>query len=113
MAERVRVVAQAILDRLAPGWDILEVGSPGTEVSVVVGGHGPPVTAYFMTHLPEASAVAELASQLQDHVIEETWGEARPPCPGHPHPLSARVVDGVAVWECPRAPEHHREPILR
>jgi hypothetical protein len=119
--ERVRHVAQAILARLgdqAERWSVLDVGwTPpwDAQLSVVAGpasGDGDVVTVYVLTHVPEAMAVAELASQLQDHVIEATWGAPLPPCPGHPHPLAAHVVDGVAVWECPNTPGHYREPIV-
>ena len=60
---------------------------------------------------PEDAIVAT-ASQLQDHAIEATGGSALPACPGHPHPLSARVLDGIAQWVCPKDPTHHREPVL-
>jgi hypothetical protein len=124
-------VARAILDRLghgAPAWTVLRVGwapeppSPLPEVpprSVLAvelgtgGERAETVTAHYSLTVPEAVAVAELAAQIQDHASEESWGRPLPPCPGHSHPLSAHVVDGVAVWECPRTPGRHREPIVR
>jgi hypothetical protein len=56
---------------------------------------------------PEASRGAEIvrwADYLQEQFFPETsaaWGEARPPCPGHPHPASAEILDDEAWWVCP------------
>src|SRR2546421_3951123 len=112
-------VARLILDRIGspPGLAVLDIPVDDTgwttEVAVPLGAHGVrSATAFYSLVLPEPDAVAELASQIQDVAIEETGGQALPPCPGHPHPLSPHVVDGVAVWECPRDPARHREPIL-
>jgi hypothetical protein len=80
-------------------------------VAVTLGAAGseePPVTAYYSPWVPHLDAIVELASQIQDHAIEESWGAPLPPCPGHTHPLSPHVSNGDAVWECPRDPEHHR-----
>jgi hypothetical protein len=57
--------------------------------------------------LPEAPSekeiVVEIARHLQDQVFDtEPWGEPRPVCPGHPHPPDPKVIDGAAVWVCPR-----------
>ncbi|MFE1961086.1 hypothetical protein [Streptomyces sp. NPDC059479] len=52
--------------------------------------------------MTEAEAVALLAEQLQDSVLEYTAGTPVPPCPGHSHPAVAKVVDGVASWTCPQ-----------
>ena len=51
----------------------------------------------------EADAVAQLADQLQDAVLESTGGAPVPRCPvaGHGHPAVAEVVDGAACWTCP------------
>jgi hypothetical protein len=45
-----------------------------------------------------------IASGIQDFISEfdDSWGDARPPCPGHPHPAWAKVLDGEAWWTCPR-----------
>jgi hypothetical protein len=128
--DEVRRRAEVILGRLGPpaaGLGVLDVGWPPdlppvpadgdttwrTEVAVALGTGGVrSATAFYPLVVPEAEALAELASQIQDFAVEATWGEPLPPCPGHPHPLSAHVVDGVAVWECPRDADHHREPIL-
>jgi hypothetical protein len=47
---------------------------------------------------------AMLAEHLPDHLAETAgaWGQGRPACPGHAHPATADVLDGVAVWLCPR-----------
>ncbi len=52
-----------------------------------------------------AERLAAIALHFQDQVFDQTdeaWGEARPYCPGHPHPPDPRVIDGTAVWICPR-----------
>ncbi|MET7702318.1 hypothetical protein [Streptomyces sp. NPDC005485] len=52
--------------------------------------------------------LAEVADGVQEWAVEALWGEGEPAvwpgCPAHPgsHPLNATVVDGVAVWVCPR-----------
>lgn len=48
--------------------------------------------------------IVELADWLQDQFFPETaaaWGEARPACPGHGHPASARDDGDEAMWICP------------
>jgi hypothetical protein len=48
--------------------------------------------------------IVELADALQEQFFLETsqaWGEPRPPCPAHPHPLSASTHDGTPYWSCP------------
>jgi hypothetical protein len=47
---------------------------------------------------------AEWADRLQEQFFPETqgaWGEARPACPGHPHPARAIERAGEACWVCP------------
>jgi len=54
---------------------------------------------------PATRALAELASQLQDHVVEsaEGWGRPLPSCPRHgTHPLSPRFDEPRAGWHCPQ-----------
>lgn len=49
-----------------------------------------------------AWAAYQIADAFQDEVIELLWAP-RPACPGHSHPMAARV-DGPAArawWECP------------
>jgi hypothetical protein len=122
--ERVRAVAQAILNGLgghAPSWTVLSVTEPdvppgqwSVHTLLVTLGRSPDETvgAYYSLAVPEPDAIAALASQIQDHAIEATQGDPLPPCPGHPHPLSAHVVDGVAVWECPRDSRTPPNPIV-
>jgi hypothetical protein len=46
-----------------------------------------------------------VADFLQEQIFDQlpqTWGEARPPCPGHQHPAYPRLLDGQAWWICPR-----------
>lgn len=56
--------------------------------------------------VPEPDRIAIVADQVQEWVIEELWPTAPtnwPPCPDHPgtHPLTAKVVNGAAIWACP------------
>jgi hypothetical protein len=53
---------------------------------------------------PLAGFLVDLGGGIQEHLAEqdETWGQARPPCPGHPHPAITRVCDGLAWWCCPK-----------
>jgi hypothetical protein len=62
--------------------------------------------------MTEAEAVALLAEQLQESVLEHTGGAAAPPCPGHNHPAAAEVVEGVATWTCPQGSRDRSRPIL-
>ena len=53
---------------------------------------------------PRDALLAQWADQLQEQFFPEThgaWGEARPECPGHPHPAQAIERDGEAWWVCP------------
>lgn len=45
---------------------------------------------------------ASLQSEVFDGQGSEPWGQAWPVCPGHSHAPSPRVVNGEAVWICPR-----------
>jgi hypothetical protein len=50
---------------------------------------------------PRAAELVSWADWLQEQFFPETrgaWGEARPECPGHPHPASAVELDGEAWW---------------
>jgi hypothetical protein len=132
---RARLVTQAVLDTLghhAPPWTVLRVGwapepddyslprgveapAPHSHVLVELGGDGETVGVHFPLVVAEAEATSEVASQIQDHAMESAtaWGRALPPCPGHDHPLTARVVGGVAVWECPASGGgHYREAVM-
>ncbi len=48
--------------------------------------------------------VARVAEILQEDLAETevAWGQARPPCPYHPHPARPVVRDGEAWWICER-----------
>ncbi len=89
----------------------------GTVISISIArSDAPAATAsrvHYVPDVPRADALVALASQLQDALIETSHGRALPACPGHAHPLSAVVVDGVAVWRCPVSPEHYRVAIAR
>ena len=53
---------------------------------------------------PRPALLAEWADWLQEQFFPETygaWGEARPECPGHPHPAQAIERDSEAWWVCP------------
>lgn len=70
----------------------------------LVEGTGAGVSLNTTLHAP--AAVAALADQVQEIVIENLRCENRtnwPPCPEHPttHPLTAAVRGGLAVWRCP------------
>lgn len=55
-------------------------------------------------HESTAERLVRFASWLQEQVYPEThaaWGQARPPCPGHPHPAAPRETAGQAWWVCP------------
>jgi hypothetical protein len=53
--------------------------------------------------MSEADHVIHVAEGLQDALAEmrAAWGQARPPCPFHTHPLRARLIRGVPMWWCP------------
>jgi hypothetical protein len=70
----------------------------------LAGGQG----VYVMAGRPSAQQVVELAEQVVDWAVEALWGSGRsaiwPECPVHPntHLLDPTVVDGRAVWQCPK-----------
>jgi hypothetical protein len=51
--------------------------------------------------------LARVAEILQEDLAETEvgWGQARPPCPHHPHPARPAVRDGEAWWVCERDDE--------
>jgi hypothetical protein len=52
----------------------------------------------------DVELLVNLADYLQEQFFPETsgaWGQARPVCPGHPHPASADEIAGEAWWVCP------------
>src|SRR5215217_2098565 len=113
------LVAQAILDRLgnkAAQWTVVDAvptevteSGPGSSLepprTVLVtaantADASSTISAYFVLSIPAQQAVMQLASSLQDEVIEQVR-VAVPECPGHAHPLTPRLVDDRAVWICP------------
>ena len=52
-----------------------------------------------------------VAEILQEDLAETRvgWGQARPPCPHHPHPARPAVRNGEAWWIC----ERNDEPLYR
>lgn len=53
----------------------------------------------------DAEATLSLADQLQDGFVEligRYRGLALPPCPGHVHPMTSSLREGIPVWECPQ-----------
>ncbi len=69
-------------------------------------GHGDEWAAFSIEHFEAGDHfVAFFADYLQDQVLDQStaaWGEARPICPGHPHPLVADVRESQAWWTCPK-----------
>lgn len=57
--------------------------------------------------LTGAELLARVAEILQEDLAETEvgWGQARPPCPHHPHPARPVVRDGQAWWICERLGE--------
>jgi hypothetical protein len=56
---------------------------------------------------PAAKILVAVAERLQDNFAElrEAWGEARPACPMHTHPLEPIERGCAAWWVCPRSGE--------
>jgi hypothetical protein len=81
-------------------WGHLEVPRTVLVRAAKVSDPSTTISSYFVLNIPTQQAIAQLASALQDEVIE-TVSAAVPPCPDHPHPLSPRGDSGLAVWTCP------------
>lgn len=129
-----RLVTNAILNRLgdqAPRWQILAIDEVSTTVGppppdgspeprslrITLGtfdaGPDDTVAVHFSLDVERQLATLALAEQIQGHVLEETHGNPLPPCPGHAHPLTPRLLSGnMAVWSCPSDPAHFEEPIF-
>jgi hypothetical protein len=48
--------------------------------------------------------LVSFADFLQEQFFPESegaWAEARPKCPGHPHPAEPVVIESEAWWVCP------------
>ena len=44
-----------------------------------------------------------MAGELQEYFFCESdgaWAQARPECPGHPHPAVPELIDGESWWVC-------------
>jgi hypothetical protein len=54
--------------------------------------------------LTEPDVLVVIADILQADLAESSvaWGQARPPCPNHPHPARPGIDEGQAWWVCPR-----------
>jgi hypothetical protein len=87
----------------------LRVGYDAARQMVVFSEHGETGGAGFgesatQTRPPNAQDIVEVAYWLQDQFFPETrgaWGEPRPRCPGHAHPMAPVEIDGEAWWTCP------------
>lgn len=120
--DRVRAVAQAILDRLSHSgvsWTVLDVtltdptdippprpDLPPITPSVLVtaapsNDPSSTVAAHFAPYLPEPEAIVQMADSMQGEVLEALGGVAVPECPGHAHPMSPSLDGGIPVWVCP------------
>ena len=77
----------------------------GLEILWVEEDGGPGAAGYMLpSGLRGTDLLVWMADWLQGEVVPETRaarGQARPACPGHPHPLRAANVDGEAWWTCP------------
>lgn len=51
--------------------------------------------------LPDEEVILMLADGLQEEVLESTYGDPVPLCPGHVHPAKPQVVAGAPSWVCP------------
>ncbi|GAA3240069.1 hypothetical protein ACFO1B_09030 [Dactylosporangium siamense] len=51
------------------------------------------------TELSAVQSAVSVANAVQDHLAGYE-GMQWPECPGHQHPMAARIVDGSAVWVC-------------
>ena len=84
-------------DLSADGWPTLWVSEEDDRFSCVGCGLNDGVRG------PEL--MVHIADYLQEQFFPESrgaWGEARPECPGHPHPALPELSDGQAWWVCPR-----------
>jgi dephospho-CoA kinase len=81
-----------------------EVGTSGGDDLIYVAGPGGSQHGMWVDGSAE-DVLVRVADFLQDQVFDqlaETWGEARPPCPGHPHPANPVLLEQEAWWVCPR-----------
>ena len=53
--------------------------------------------------LSSSEMAVEMAGELQEYFFCESdgaWAQARPECPGHPHPAVPELIDGESWWVC-------------
>lgn len=67
------------------------------------GGRG----SFVSRSLGPADLLARIADVFQDAFLDMTsgWGQARPPCPHHPHPTQPVALRNEAWWICPQREE--------
>lgn len=91
------------------GLDVARVRAPDGEwetltvVEITRKADGAVGYATLTGEAPGDAAQLVFVEQLHDVVLEESSGAAVPECPGHSHPQSPRVADGVLTWHCPVA----------
>jgi hypothetical protein len=102
--DEVRAAIAAVTADLGVPPDVpLDIG-PGPDGLVAL---GLPDGGVHSTRLDDDTMdelLVAIAHHLQNDVnfwLPGAWGEALPPCPGHPHPMSPRVLDAAAWWTCP------------
>jgi hypothetical protein len=97
--------AGAVMPEVRDGhWSDFE----GQRTAMLYGPDGSGSGVFVLAGEPLADRVARVADQVQEWAVEALWTAGRPAtwpeCPDHPdtHPLQAVVLDGRAVWTCPR-----------
>jgi hypothetical protein len=78
-----------------PGW--------GTLIFEDMGGHEFHVEVPEPSQATSAQLVIRIAEQIPFPVseLEQSWGQARPGCPGHTHGAIPVEHDAAAWWACP------------
>lgn len=65
---------------------------------------GGSVTGVSIWDAEHERLVEQIVDRLQEQFFPElsgAWGDARPRCPGHPHPCKVEMRKGRAWWRCP------------
>lgn len=122
-----RMLATAIVSRLgAPDWVVASVNHYSHETYEItkeqtlilqiklesLSGKYGGATVFFPTGIPLEHAILQTADQIQQEAVETIPGAALPPCPGHAHPLTPRLIDNVPMWVCMKeGPEHYSSKI--
>jgi len=81
--------------------------TPHQRTAMLVSAEGQGQGVSLMTTDSPAAQLASVADQVQEWVVERCWELGLPtnvpPCRAHParHPLTAAMVEGVALWRCP------------